>query len=289
MFRFIAYLGQPIIVDELLLKPSNSLIHQSFDAGEMSEPLNGDGFGLGWYDHGVRELPGLFRSITPVWNNSNLLYNASMFRTDCMFAHIRAASEGVVSEANTHPFHFNQFLMMHNGGVPQFPRIKRKLLSLLNDDLFLWIQGQTDSEHLFALLMQQIIEERGSGPPLTIDQVQYCFQKTFDTVQQLKEEAGIPDETSTFNMMVTDGYRIFCTRYSSNPEKQARSLYYSSGSSFRCEDGISRMTQENTENKAVLVVSEKLTKKEEDWIPIPHNHFVSVNQNLEISLSPMAH
>jgi len=34
MCRFIAYLGRPIIVDELLLKPSNSLIHQSFDAGE---------------------------------------------------------------------------------------------------------------------------------------------------------------------------------------------------------------------------------------------------------------
>ena len=49
MCRFIAYLGKPITADELLLKPVNSLVHQSYSAGEMSEILNGDGFGLGWY------------------------------------------------------------------------------------------------------------------------------------------------------------------------------------------------------------------------------------------------
>ena len=32
MCRFIAYLGQPIIIDELSLKPSNSLVHQSYSA-----------------------------------------------------------------------------------------------------------------------------------------------------------------------------------------------------------------------------------------------------------------
>ena len=44
MCRFIAYLGKPIIVDELLVKPSNSLIHQNYSAEEMSQTLNGDYF-----------------------------------------------------------------------------------------------------------------------------------------------------------------------------------------------------------------------------------------------------
>ena len=131
--------------------------------------------------------------------------------------------------------------MMHNGGVPRFPRIKRKLLSLLNDDVFLWIKGQTDSEHIFALLMQHVIEAQGSGPPLSEDQLKQCFQKTFDVVQRLKVDAGIGDEVSNFNMMVTNGRRIFGTRYSSNPDKETRTLYYSAGSSFQCKDGFSRM------------------------------------------------
>jgi len=287
MCRFIAYLGRPIIVDELLLKPSNSLVHQSFSAGEMSEPLNGDGFGLGWYDHGIRELPGLFRSITPAWNNNNLLYNASMFRADCVFAHIRAASEGGVSEHNSHPFLFGQFLMMHNGGVPQVPRIKRSLLALLGDELFLWIKGQTDSEHIFALLMQHINETRSTGPPLTAEQVKQCFQKTFDVVQQLKEDAGTGEEISTLNLMVTDGHRIFGTRYSTAPEKELRTLYFTVGSAFQVQNGTGRMVTDGRDPAAVLIVSEKLSDNEEDWIPVPPNHFISVDSNLQAHVSAM--
>jgi len=177
--------------------------------------------------------------------------------------------------------------MMHNGGLPGFSRIKRKLLSLLSDDLFLWIQGQTDSEHFFALLMQHVNEMRGSGPPLSEAQIKQCFQNTFDAIQQLKVEAGIGDEVSTFNIMVTDGYRIFGSRFSSNPEKVTRSLYYSAGSSFQCKDGKSRMVQDDSGTKAVLIVSEKLNDSEEEWHPIPQNHFVAVNRNLEVHLSPM--
>jgi glutamine amidotransferase len=108
-------------------------------------------------------------------------------------------------------------------------------------------------------------------------------------VQQLKEEAGIGDEVSTFNMMATDGHRIFGTRYSSNPEAQTRTLYYSAGSSFHNEDGVSRMIQDGSSAKAVLIVSEKLSAYEEDWIPIPPNHFIAIDKNLEIQLSAMEH
>ena len=289
MCRFIAYLGAPIIVDELLLKPANSLVHQSYSAGEMSQVLNGDGFGLGWYVHHISDRPGLFRSITPAWNNNNLLYNASLIQTDCLFAHIRAASAGSISEANTHPFHYDQFLMMHNGEIPQFQRIKRRLLSLLDDELFLWIKGQTDSEHIFALLMQHFRDMRGSGPPLTEDQIRACFQKTFDVIAELVKEAGITDTVSTYNMMVTDGHRIFGTRYSSSPEKQTRTLYYSNGSRFQCRDGVSRMLQDESGTRAVLVVSEKLNDYPEDWVPIPPNHFIGIDSSLDVQLSALTH
>ena len=287
MCRFVAYLGRPIIVDELLLKPSNSLVNQSYDAEETSQTLNGDGFGLGWYVHNISQKPGLFRSISPAWNNNNLLYNAPLIQTDCMFAHIRAASEGAISEANSHPFHYDQFLMMHNGGVPHFSKIKRRLLSMLSDELFLWVEGQTDSEHIFALLMQHFNDLKGSGPPMTIDQIRQGFQQTFDVVQDLKQQAGIGHEVSTYNMMITDGYRIFGTRFSSDPQKETRTLYYSSGDRFQCEEGISRMVKDGPGDKAVLIVSEKLNDLEEEWTPIPHNHFIAVENNMEVSLYPL--
>ena len=36
MCRFVAYLGEPIIVEDIIVKPTNSLIHQSYDAEESA-------------------------------------------------------------------------------------------------------------------------------------------------------------------------------------------------------------------------------------------------------------
>jgi glutamine amidotransferase len=47
MCRWIAYSGSPVQLDELLLKPSHSLIVQSLRSELGAEPTNGDGFGIG--------------------------------------------------------------------------------------------------------------------------------------------------------------------------------------------------------------------------------------------------
>ena len=150
MCRFFAYLGRPIIADELLLKPSNSLIKQSYKAKETSMPVNGDGFGLGWYNHKIRKEPALYHSINPAWNDHNLRYNAPIIKSSCILAHIRAATQGGVSIENTHPFRFEEFLMMQNGGIKDFVKIKRLVINRLDDISFEWVSGQTDTQYIFA-------------------------------------------------------------------------------------------------------------------------------------------
>ena len=44
MCRFLAYIGKPIMADELILKPKNSLMKQSYHALESEVTVNGDGF-----------------------------------------------------------------------------------------------------------------------------------------------------------------------------------------------------------------------------------------------------
>jgi hypothetical protein len=50
MCRFAMYLGPTLTLDSLIMRPSNSIVHQSFHSHERSEPLNGDGFGVAWYE-----------------------------------------------------------------------------------------------------------------------------------------------------------------------------------------------------------------------------------------------
>src|SRR3954467_12350090 len=70
MCRWLAYLGAPVLVHDLLYRPEHSLIVQSLHSTLGAEATNGDGFGLGWYTD--RPTPGIFRSTEPAWNDRNL-------------------------------------------------------------------------------------------------------------------------------------------------------------------------------------------------------------------------
>ena len=53
MCRFVLFVGRdPILIADLLTRPAHSIINQSFDCRlrlDLQRPLNGDGFGVGWY------------------------------------------------------------------------------------------------------------------------------------------------------------------------------------------------------------------------------------------------
>jgi predicted glutamine amidotransferase len=99
--RFAAYRGPPIRLDELLYKPEQSLVHQSVHAEERDEPLNGDGWGVGWYQHDVTPEPALYRSTSPAWSDENMRLVAPAVESSLGFAHVRDASAGGPSSSST--------------------------------------------------------------------------------------------------------------------------------------------------------------------------------------------
>ncbi|HEX8854587.1 MAG TPA: hypothetical protein VF752_03230, partial [Thermoleophilaceae bacterium] len=70
MCRWMAWRGQPVLMDELLFKTQHGLVDQSRHARMGAETTNGDGFGVGWY--GTGDGPGVFRSVEPAWSDANL-------------------------------------------------------------------------------------------------------------------------------------------------------------------------------------------------------------------------
>ena len=280
MCRFVAYLGTPILVEEILTKPKNSLIHQSFDALESEMTVNGDGFGLGWYNKEIRKEPALYRSISPAWNDQNLLYNDSFIQSSCFLVHIRAATNGAVSLENTHPFHYKENLMMHNGGIPHFDKIKREMIELLDDEAFDWIQGQSDSQYILALFMTYLRDIR-SGETATADEMVSCFKKTFKAIEDLKQKNNI-EEPSLYNIVLSDGSRLMATRFSTDPEKETRTLYYTEKLSTYTYEGVLHVIDAHEARTATLISSEKLNHSDV-WKEIPQNHAVYIDEELEVS------
>jgi glutamine amidotransferase len=277
MCRFVAYIGKPILLYDLLFKPKNSLIKQSIKAHEAEEPLNGDGFGVGWYTPEANDMPGLFTSVRPAWNDRNLQYIAPKILSDCLFAHVRAATSTPVNELNCHPFHYGNYLFMHNGDIEGFYKIKREMVRHLPDTIFSNILGLTDSEHLFALFLHQLERQTACD---TATCMANALEAAILEVKDIKKRKGISDPTY-INACVTNGDLIVAVRYVSDLSLDASTLYYSEGKAYTCENGICRMqkSKDKTEN-AVLIVSEKLTRYRSDWHEIPVNSLVTVTRGV---------
>ncbi len=286
MCRFVAYLGKPITADELLIKPKNSLLHQSMHALETSMPVNGDGFGVGWYHQSIRKEPALFRSTRPAWNDENLLTNAGLIRSNCIMAHVRAATEGGVSRENTHPFRYKEFLMMQNGGIRDFAKIKRRLINRLDETSFLWVNGQTDTQYIFALFMTIAKEYRKNGP-LTLDDLTNCFSETFSEIESMKKAVG-SDSVALYNLVLTNGHEMVATRYSTKPEKESRSLHIASKAEcYVCEQGYLRFRNAHPKAHSALIASEVLTDEIDFWQEVPENHSITVDKDLNIEIKPL--
>ncbi len=215
MCRFLGYVGSEILLADLISRPANSLIRQSYKSRERSEPLNGDGFGVGWYSSVVSGEACVFTSITPAWNNRNLLNLAEHTESGCFFAHVRAAPQGsAVSELNCHPFRYGRFLWMHNGTIEGFGLIKRRLRHSLPDGIYHAVEGTTDSEHAFAVFLNLLGENTET---IGADDLADGLIKTIGQLEQWAQEVGI-EQPSIYNFAVTDGQNIGTARYVSNPK-----------------------------------------------------------------------
>jgi predicted glutamine amidotransferase len=135
----------------MITEPEHAMLQLAMKA-QCCTPVNADGFGICWYLPDV-PVPGLFKDITPAWNNNNLKTVARAIKSPCFFAHVRAASAGGVTYPNCHPFVYRNISFMHNGTVPYFKQIKRAMLAHISDKALQFVQGTTDSEMMFAMFI----------------------------------------------------------------------------------------------------------------------------------------
>jgi len=284
---------------DLITNPTHSIIKQSYNSQERigKDPLNGDGFGIGWYithneDQTECETPCVFLSVTPAWNNLNLIRLAEKIRSPLFFGHVRAASPGILTtETNCHPFLFGQFMWMHNGFISEFKKIKRRLINLLTDELFLTIQGTTDSEAIFMLYLN-ILQSRYPKEDLKTKWVEPEILKSVmeETIQILikwKDEQKIEGHYH-MNFAISDGKSVIVTRYSYPFCEEGVSLYFASGTEFKVgANNDYEMVQTDRRQMCHIIASEPLSASLKDWIPVPREHLIMVKADSSLLVFPL--
>ncbi len=264
MCRWLAFMGEPIFLEDLLIKPKHNLIDQSLHADSPNTPTNGDGFGIGWYDK--HPFPGLFRSIRPAWNDLNLKDLAAHIDSHLFLAHIRAASLATIQETNCHPFRFGKWLFVHNGQIAKFELIHQKLLTMIKPEYFKNILGSTDSEIMFHLALSLGLEK----------DVPSAISEMVRVVEKAAREVGVM-ESLWMTLGISNGESLWGFRYGSNGK--GPSLFISPSI-----DELKRLNP-HIEKKfgdfAACLVSEPIGDFIDKWRSIPENSMIKVsNKNI---------
>lgn len=254
MCRWLAYSGSPVPLSEVLYTPIQSFIDQSLRSKLGAETTNGDGFGIGWYDG--RATPGLFRSIEPAWNDSNLREVSNHVTSPLFFAHIRAAIGSSVQRTNCHPFRHGQRLWMHNGFVDGFAKYKRELAFAVDPSLYPLISGTTDSELIFYLALSFGLDD---DPPDAV-------AKAIGFVEDRGRKAGV---TNPFQgtIVTSDGDAMWAFRYSS--EGKSRTLFFTRQVPALREEYPDKPILQTVSDDARLVVSEPIGNLPGAWHEMP--------------------
>ncbi len=261
MCRWLAYTGSSIPLEALLFNPRHSLIDQSMSSQARASPTNGDGFGVGWYDRHGRA--GIFRSIRPAWNDLNLRELAAHIEAPVFLAHVRAASQGAIQEANCHPFRLGRWLLVHNGEIEKIELFRRELMLAVAPHLFNGIQGTTDSELMFYLALTFGLENDPVG----------AVERMAGYVEKVGRDHGVAD-CLCMTLGISDGHRLYVVRYSSDGD--APSLFHS-----RDREDLHRLDPNlhgRVSLEARVIVSEPLGDKVADWVSIPQTTALVVHK-----------
>jgi len=258
MCRWLAYSGSPVQLEDLLYKPTHSLIDQSLHSTLGAETTNGDGFGVGWY--GKLETPGVFHSLEPAWNNRNLRDLAAHIESPLVFAHIRAAIGSAVQESNCHPFRYGRWLFMHNGSIGDFRKVKRDLVVAVDPSLYPSIEGSSDTEVFFYLALTFGLED---DPPSAVE-------SAVGLIEEVGRKHGV-EHPIQMTVATTDGTTIWAFRYSS--QRDSRSLFYSTNVPTLRELHPEVEILATLSDESRLIVSEPLRDLPGAWNEVPESSY----------------
>lgn len=258
MCRLAAYLGQPVPLANIIIRPSHSLLIQSTEASEAKFAVNGDGFGIAWY--GDESEPALYRDVLPAWADSNLLAVCRHVASPLFLAHVRASTDGETSRANCHPFVSEQWSFMHNGQIGSIGALRRELEASLSDTVYGERRGTTDSELFFLLLLNEGLKR---DPATACDR---AIRRLYATAKAQGVTVFI-----RLTCAFSDGKHLYCFRHAS--DGRCPSLYIS----------------QNFAGSGTVIASEPLDGLPANWMRVEPDRLMVCGdkiQDLPLSVRP---
>lgn len=285
MCRALLYLGEPVLLDNLLYQPDSALVRQS-TMPRMLHMLNLAGFGLRAWDRASHrpDQPYAYGSASlPVFDR-NLKNLAEKVRAACVLGHVRGVAYSTsvdISLQNVHPFQFEglPWALAHNGDLAGIAEMKPLLARHVKPRFLPQIRGTTDSEWIYALFVSQL---KDPTRPAGEAEVFSSLEKTLSLIREARDALGI-SLSSSVNLFIANGTQLAALRYCFDfgcyrTDDAARvheanlaylSLWYTLGRDYALHDGEWKMTGGAGRADSIIVASEPLTRDTSSWVELP--------------------
>jgi len=273
----LGYIGSPVPVDEMLYEMEISFIKQTIDARLFNSMLamNLAGMGVMAWDANSRnsEHPFTYRNTSAATFDRNLRSLTSKIHANALLAHVRGvfynnAASVQINDQNIHPFKFDnvRLAMSHLGELDSFRDLRFDLIKYVKPEFAKLIQGSTDSEWIYAILMSSLDQPHEF---IDLDDLLLALNKTLQAICDVMIEHKV-SHRSSFNLTMCDGNTLTALRfaYDFGPFKKTeseRNLTFASQWYKVADDGVT-------------VTSEPLTLNRSEWIEIPEHSVLMVNR-----------
>jgi predicted glutamine amidotransferase len=124
------------------------------DSLAVQSRRNVDGTGIGFFD--ADGAPHVDKQPIAAYEDRSFAQEAREIRSRTFVSHVRHATAGGLTAANTHPFCLQDRLFAHNGVIDDVPKLEQELGSYRE-----LVRGDTDSERYFALITREIDNHDG--------------------------------------------------------------------------------------------------------------------------------
>jgi predicted glutamine amidotransferase len=237
-----------------LLDAPDNLVQQS--------KRNPDGTGLGVFDADGKAV--LHKEPVAAWQDSEFATEAHELTGTTFIAHVRYSSSAALEVRNTHPFAQDNRIFAHNGVVTGLDVVDSRLRELGVADL---VEGETDSERVFALITACIRRHDGDVSAGIIDAVGWLA-------------ATVP--IFALNVLLTTATDMWALRYPETHELYMLDRRDVADRRLRMDSHrITAHSEHLTDDASMVFASEPMD--DDDWQLLEPGELVHVDADLRVN------
>jgi len=272
-----------------LVEAENALAVQALE--------HSDGWGIGYF---MGNEAYILKSDTGAAKDKRFQKITSRLQSHAFVVHVRRATVGNVDSLNSHPFRYGSWVFAHNGTIFGFDQMRDEIMKDVAEPLQQPIFGDTDSEHLFYLLLSALedagIASDGRGE-IDVHVATEVLRNALSRLYRIAKRDGHPPPI--LNFILTNGKVFFAQRaglelYVATQKFNCRDFEICTEVNKSCmdiADPISTLLEEAPPTAPVrtvnhcLVASEPISE-EDQWEEIPEGNLLVMNERMELFVSP---